>query len=136
MLKRKDNYEARHRFFVEALVRSTNHLNVINFYAIHAKTMHAYQLWWNGAILRGSWNTTITKTGLSIIGSLYEVSDFKSHKCFMTFRQTWVKLAWAFLCTMNTIQQSRTLHNDLSQGNIMLDFSPNNLSHVYIGACD
>jgi hypothetical protein len=32
---------------MEALVCSTNHSGVINFYAIHIGTMEVYQLWWN-----------------------------------------------------------------------------------------
>jgi hypothetical protein len=56
--------------------------------------------------------------------------DFESHQCFVTFKQTQVKLAWTFLCTMNVVQYSKTLHNDLSH------FMLNNLSVVYIGLCD
>ncbi len=47
-----------------------------------------------------------------------------------------MRLAWAFLCIMNVVQQSKTLHNDLSQDNIMLHFPPDNLSVIYIGVCD
>jgi len=37
---------------------------------------------------------------------------------------------------MNAIQQFRTLHNDLSQDNIMLHFPLDNLSIIYICVCD
>ncbi len=37
---------------------------------------------------------------------------------------------------MNAIQQFRTLHNDLSQDNIMLHFPLDNLLALYIGVCD
>jgi hypothetical protein len=48
----KDNYEAQYQCFMEALVCSTNHLGVVKFYAIHAKTMEVYQLWWNKSMFR------------------------------------------------------------------------------------
>jgi hypothetical protein len=37
---------------MEALVCSNDHPSVIKCYAIHAKTIEVYQMWWNGNTLR------------------------------------------------------------------------------------
>jgi hypothetical protein len=126
---------------MEALACSIDHPSVRKFYAIHAQTMEAYQLWWNRSTFQEMliWpkstfgqNQSLVNQELLQGGGL----DSESQHPLVTFKQTWVRLAWAFLCIMNAIQQSRTLHNDLSQEDIMLCFLANKLSNVYIGVCD
>jgi hypothetical protein len=83
---------------VEALACSTDHVGVIKFYAIHAETMEAHQLWWNRGTFQemlkyhDSENQSFDNRELLQGGG----PDFESHQCFVTFRQARVKLAWAF----------------------------------------
>jgi hypothetical protein len=104
----------------------------------YPKTMEAYQLWWNKGTFwemlkyHNSLNQSFDNQELLQGGGL----DFESHQYLITFKWAQVKLAWEFLCIMNVIQQSKTLHNDLSQNNIMLQFPLDNLLTIYIGVCD
>jgi hypothetical protein len=48
-------------------------------------------------------------------------------------KQNCVKLAWAFINTMNVVQHFAIPHNHLSKNNIMLHFLLNKLDVMYIG---
>jgi hypothetical protein len=90
---------------MEALACSTHHLGVIKFYAIHAETMGAYQLWWNRStfqkMLKYHNNQNQSLDNQEVLRG--EWLDFESRQRFVTFKRTWVKLASAFLCIMNAV---------------------------------
>jgi hypothetical protein len=50
--KMVDKWEMRKQHLVELFACMCEHPCVIKFLAIHAKTMEAYTLWWNGGILQ------------------------------------------------------------------------------------
>jgi hypothetical protein len=63
---------------------------VSKFYAIHVKTMEAYQLWWSGGMLKemlmyyDNENQSLNNWELLQGGE----PKFESHQCFVTFRRT------------------------------------------------
>jgi hypothetical protein len=57
----------------------------------------------------------------------------KGQTWLVAFKQNCVKLAWAFINTMNAIQNFGILYNHLSKDNITLHFLLNKLDVMYIG---
>ncbi len=122
---------------MEALACPFEHPSVVKFLAIHAKTMEAYTLWWNGKILQKmlGYNTKYSPImdnwTLLWQGGL----DMEGQTWLVAFKINCVKLAWEFINIMDIIHQFGILHNDLSKDNIMLHFLLNKLD-VYIGVCN
>ncbi len=82
-------------------------------YVIHVETLKAYSLWWNKSTFRemskyhNNQNQSINNWELLQGGG----PNFEYCQCLVTFKWTWVKLAWA-LCILNVVHQCNALHND------------------------
>ena len=136
--KAKSLSEARVQRSTEALVCSLNHPAIIKFLAIHADTMEAYTLWWNGGNLRqliGLNDKVVPHAEWHQIKLVKELLDDQV-KQITLYRKHRAKLAWALIYVMSLVHSSGVLHNDLSPMNILLHYPGFSDEVINIGICD
>lgn len=123
---------------VEALACPINHPGIIKFWAIHAESMEAYTLWWNGESMRDMFtlNSKVSPSfTLENIMGLLTLSE-EQRKRITLFRKNSAKLAWALVYVASLVHKASVLHNDLSPSNVLLHFPSICDTEIYIGICD
>ena len=138
MPKAKNVHDARVQRSVEALVCPLNHPAIIKIFAIHARTMESYTLWWNGGHL-GDLHKVDRKVSQMVdwheVKRVHEIPAEKQKELAL-FRKHKAKLAWALVYVTSLMHTSGVLHNDLSPWNILLHYPDYLTEIINIGICD
>ena len=136
--KAKSEREKREQRSIEALVCPVQHPGVIKFWAIHADSMEAYTLWWNGDCLRNflKLNSRVSEaTSYTEVLKCQHISVEEGER-IVAFRKNRAMLAWSLIYVMDLVHQAKITHNDLTPSNILLHFPPHQVETAYIGVCD
>lgn len=121
----------------EACVCPLTHPVVVKFWGLHARTMEAYTLWWNGGSLHHMLvldSKAPPTTDLEAIKRIPTLTEEERSRIF-SFRKYRFQLAWALVYVGSLLHKAGVLHNDLSPHNILLHFSEFD-DRVFIGICD
>ena len=131
-------HDARVERSVEALVCPVNHPAIIKYVAIHAATMEAYTLWWNGGHLHGLLYVDKKVVPHAEWHEIHRVKELTAQetKEVSLFRRHKAKFAWALLYVTSLVHRSGVIHNDLSPVNILFHYPPYSDEVVNIGICD